>query len=83
VPGALPNYATAVEVVNAGCLALRVADAAGTQPGFTLADIDALINNGTTFAGTTTSIGFDTAYEDLATPPHCLIWVCASWGRTR
>lgn len=73
VPGALPNYATAVEVVNAGCLALRVADAAGTQPGFTLADINALINNGTTFAGTTTSIGFDTAYEDLdytAALPH-------------
>ncbi|HQQ92833.1 MAG TPA: hypothetical protein PLU38_13310, partial [Kiritimatiellia bacterium] len=50
-----------------------MADAAGTQPGFTLADINALINNGTTFAGTTTSIGFDTAYEDLdytAALPH-------------
>ncbi|HOM58601.1 MAG TPA: autotransporter-associated beta strand repeat-containing protein, partial [Kiritimatiellia bacterium] len=64
-PAALPNYATAVEVANVGCLALRVADAAGTQPGFALSEINALINNGTTFSGTTTSIGFDTAYEDL------------------
>jgi len=64
-PGALPNYATAVEVVNAGCLALCVADAAGTRPGFTLTEINDLINNGTTFAGPKTSIGFDTAYEDL------------------
>ena len=72
-PGSLPNWDTKVTVQNAGTLALRVADEAGLQPGFSLNDIDTLLNNGTTFQSTTASIGFDTAYEDLdftAPIPH-------------
>lgn len=64
-PGSLPNYATDVKVANYGCLAFCVADAAATQPGWSLAQIDALINSGSTFLASTTSAGFDTAYEDL------------------
>ena len=63
--GSLPNYATDVTVANYGCLAFRVADAAATQPGWSLDQINTVINNGTTFLSSTTSVGFDTAYEDL------------------
>jgi len=66
VPGSLPGYATDVLVTNSGCLAFRVG---GTdpvaQPGWTAAQIDALVNNGTTFQSTTASVGFETAYENL------------------
>jgi autotransporter-associated beta strand protein len=64
-PATLPGYDTSVTVNNIGCLALRVADAAATQSGFSLAQIDTLINNGTTFPSVTASVGFDTAYESL------------------
>lgn len=63
-PGALPNFATQVNVIDSGCLALRVADSAETQPGFTLTQIDSLLS-GATFNGNNVSIGFDTAYESL------------------
>ena len=63
-PGALPGYATGVSVFNNGCLALRVADAAATQSGFSVAQINSIIN-GSTFQSATASIGFDTAYENL------------------
>ena len=72
-PGALPGWDTKVTVQNRGTLALRVADGAGTQPGFSLNDIDTLLNNGTTFQSTSASIGFDTVYESLdftAPVPH-------------
>jgi autotransporter-associated beta strand protein len=64
-PATLPGYDTAVTVTNTGCLALRVADTAATQSGFSLAQINALINNGTTFQAVTAAVGFDTAYESL------------------
>ena len=64
-PATLPGYDTAVTVTNTGCLALRVADTAATQSGFSLAQINALINNGTTLQAVTAAVGFDTAYESL------------------
>ena len=63
-PDALPNYDTDVTVLNTGTLALRVADTAGTQPGFAVSDIQALLNP-VTFQSIRASIGFDTLYEDL------------------
>ena len=63
-PGSLPGYAMDVTVQDRGVLALRVADALGTQPGFTVSQIDALLTGGA-FQSTQASIGFDTAYEDL------------------
>ncbi|MCL1920432.1 MAG: autotransporter-associated beta strand repeat-containing protein, partial [Kiritimatiellaeota bacterium] len=64
-PGALPGYATDTEVHNRGTLALRVADAAGANPGFALSEIRDLLNNPLTFRSANASLGFETAYEDL------------------
>ena len=72
--GALPGYAnavtvTAASVTSSGTLALRVADpddpANPAKPGFPLADITALLNNGTTFQSPLAAIGLDTIYADL------------------
>jgi len=63
--GSLPDYDTDVTVSGRGTLALRVADALGTQPGFAFSEIKAILDSGTTFLSTTASIGLDTAYEDL------------------
>jgi len=64
-PGALPGYDTTVQVFS-GTLALRLSDSLGAYPGFSLAQVDALLNNGTTFQSTTASIGLDLIYEDLS-----------------
>ena len=62
--GSIPNLA-ATTVHGRGTLALRVAGAAPDQPGFTLAEINALINTPGIFQSGSASIGFDTAYESL------------------
>jgi len=64
-PGSLPGYATDVSVVSSGSLAFLVTDDPLLRPGWRLAEIDAVLNNGTTFQTYTTSAGFDTLYEDL------------------
>jgi autotransporter-associated beta strand protein len=65
-PDSLPDYATAgITAVGRGTLALRVAGSAQDQTGFTLAEINALANNGTTFTVSTSALGLDTVWGDL------------------